>query len=62
MAALIPDKKCFVLARLIFFLLMKTEQAISVTSTATYKVMELHCLWEEEGVQWKHEKLMTKRS
>ena len=42
MAALIPDKRCFILAGFIFFLLMKTEQAISGTSAATYKVMEPH--------------------
>ena len=42
MAVLIPDERCFVLARLIFFLQMKTEQAICGTSAATYKVMEPH--------------------
>ena len=39
MAALTPDERCFVLASLI---LMKTEQAVSGTSTATYKVIEPH--------------------
>ena len=42
MAVLIPDERCFVLARFIFFLQMKTEQAICGTSAATYKVMEPH--------------------
>ena len=42
MAALIPDERCFILAGLIFFLLIKTVQAISGTSAATYKVMEPH--------------------
>ena len=46
MAALITDERSFVLARLIFFLLMKTEQAISGTSAATYKVMEPHLTTE----------------
>ena len=38
-----PGKRCFVLASYIFFLLVKTEQAISGTSAVTYKVMESHC-------------------
>ena len=42
MAALIRDERCFVLASFIFFLLMKTEQATSGTSAATYKVMKPH--------------------
>ena len=45
MAVLIPDERCFVLARLIFFLQMKTEQAIYGTSAAVYKVLEPHCCW-----------------
>ena len=45
MAAFIPDGKCFVIASLIFFLLIKTEQAISGTSAATSMVMEPH--WAE---------------
>ena len=50
MAALIPDERCFVLACLIFFLLMKTEQAVSWTSASTYKVMEPH--WARLVVQF----------
>ena len=42
MAALIQDERCFVLAGFIFFLLMKTEQVISGTSAATYRVTEPH--------------------
>ena len=40
MTALILDERCFVLASYVFFLLMKTEQVISGTSAATYKVTE----------------------
>ena len=39
MGALIPDERCFGLARFTFFLLIKTEQFITGTSAATYKVM-----------------------
>ena len=41
MAAFFLDERCFVLACFIFFILMETEQAISGTSDATYKVMTL---------------------
>ena len=40
MAALIPDERWFILH--FFFLQIKTQQAISGTSGATYKVMEPH--------------------
>ena len=38
MAALILDERCVVLARFMFFLLIKMQHAISGTSAATYKV------------------------
>ena len=44
MVALIPDERCFVLAALVIFLLMKMEQDIPRTSAATYKVMETHSI------------------
>ena len=40
-AALIPDERCVVIANFIFLLSIKMPQAISVTTAATYKVMEL---------------------
>ena len=40
MAALILDERCFISASLIFFLQIKTEQAISGSSAATFKAME----------------------
>ena len=42
MAALITDERCCIIASFIIFLLMKTEQAKSGTSAATYNVMEPH--------------------
>ena len=44
MAGLIPDGRCFLLASYTFFLLIKTEQAISGTSAATSKMMEPYLL------------------
>ena len=40
MGAFIPDERCFGLAHFTVFLLMKTEQVITGTSAATFKVME----------------------
>ena len=50
MAALIPDEKCTIFIWNFFFWQIKTYQAISVTSAATYKVMKpqskCHVSWE----------------
>ena len=56
MAALIPDERSFVLAGFIFFLLMKTEQAISGTRAATYKVMEPHWIHLDTPSNTTHQK------
>ena len=57
MAALTPNERCFVLESYIFFLLIKTEQAKSGTSAATYKVLEIHWIaslsCSMESSQWR---------
>ena len=42
MAALIPNVRRYVSANLIFFMEMKTKQALSGTIATTYKVTEPH--------------------
>ena len=42
MAALFLDERCVILARQIFFVQIKTHQATSEASAATYNVMEPH--------------------
>ena len=51
MAALTPNERCFVLESYIFFLLIKTEQAKSGTSAATYKVLEPHYVCIKEALK-----------
>ena len=48
MAALIPDERCAILAIFVFFLQIKTQQAISWTSAATYGAP----LAKSKGTAW----------
>ena len=55
MAAVIPAKRCVVLASFILIFVIKKQQAISGTSAATYKVMEPHLkvVFLGKGSRWR---------
>ena len=52
MEALIPDERCVILAWQVFFLQIRTYQAVSETSAATYKVMKPHSQVTRKSPFW----------